>query len=202
MPRQYWRDSSTELDYADQRFYNSISGRFMTADGYRSNSGPRDPGSWNRYTYDKGDPINYNDPSGQIYCNLGPGATCGDGSPGDGPGWGDFLDDTGHQVYSLYANGGVVAGSVNWDSIFGFAATQAIPFPTGITGTFDLAEWLRSLRAPWLLALAASIGSTSDGHLPPDPSTCPDKDKFWKPDKAPHHGWTWKGGQGSVPGDQ
>ena len=34
----------------------------MTPDAYVGD--PRNPQSWNRYTYVKGDPINHNDPSG------------------------------------------------------------------------------------------------------------------------------------------
>ena len=45
----YFRDSWTGLDYADQRFYASGLGRFLTADPYVASAGVGDPGSWNRY---------------------------------------------------------------------------------------------------------------------------------------------------------
>ena len=61
----YYRDG-TGLDYASQRYYASTLGRFLTADPYQASGGPSQPGSWNRYTYVKGDPINYRDPSGRI----------------------------------------------------------------------------------------------------------------------------------------
>jgi RHS repeat-associated protein len=65
----YWQDSATGLDYADQRYYGNVQGRFMTPDPYRatatSPSDPKTPQSWNRYAYVQGDPINYNDPKGQ-----------------------------------------------------------------------------------------------------------------------------------------
>ena len=48
----------------DQRFYASSYGRFNTADPYMASAGAADPGSWNRYSYVQGDPINYNDRSG------------------------------------------------------------------------------------------------------------------------------------------
>jgi RHS repeat-associated protein len=54
----YTRDSYTALDYADQRFYASTYGRFNTADQYTASGGPGDPGSWNRYSYTEGDPVN------------------------------------------------------------------------------------------------------------------------------------------------
>jgi RHS repeat-associated protein len=60
----YTRDSYTGLDYADQRFYASTYGRFNTPDPYQPSGGPSDPGSWNRYSYVFGDPINLNDPDG------------------------------------------------------------------------------------------------------------------------------------------
>ena len=60
----YTRDSATGLDYADQRFYASTFGRFTSPDPYQASGGPSDPGSWNRYAYTQGDPINGNDPGG------------------------------------------------------------------------------------------------------------------------------------------
>ena len=41
----------------------------MTADRYHTTTGPRDPGSWNRYAYVQGDPINANDPRG-MFCAM------------------------------------------------------------------------------------------------------------------------------------
>ncbi len=65
----YTRDSQTGLDYADQRFYSSAWGRFVTPDPYvataTSPSDPKMPGSWNRYAYVQGDPITYSDPRGR-----------------------------------------------------------------------------------------------------------------------------------------
>ena len=52
----YFRDSWTGLDYADQRFYASGLGRFLTADPYVASAGVGDPGTWNRYAIYKGRP--------------------------------------------------------------------------------------------------------------------------------------------------
>jgi RHS repeat-associated protein len=60
----YYRDGSTGLDYARNRYYASTYGRFMTADPYGGSADAADPGSWNRYAYVNGDPVNSNDPSG------------------------------------------------------------------------------------------------------------------------------------------
>jgi RHS repeat-associated protein len=95
----YTRDSATGLDYADQRYYASNFGRFMSPDPYQANNGasgdPTDPSSWNRYTYTEGDPVGYNDPWGMEDCDpehpcppppspvIFPGGNPG---PGKGPG--------------------------------------------------------------------------------------------------------------------
>jgi RHS repeat-associated protein len=61
----YLRDSFSGLDYADQRYYASAYGRFNTVDPAAAM--PKDPGTWNRYTYVGGDPVNRSDPSGLCY---------------------------------------------------------------------------------------------------------------------------------------
>ena len=60
----YYRDSQSGLDYAQQRYYSATYGRFTSGDPYAASAGPSDPGSWNRYAYVQGDPVNFNDPSG------------------------------------------------------------------------------------------------------------------------------------------
>jgi RHS repeat-associated protein len=61
----YWRDSVSGLDYANNRYYSNAGGRFVTSDpaGFKAGR-PENPGSWNRYAYTAGDPVNGNDPSG------------------------------------------------------------------------------------------------------------------------------------------
>src|SRR6202011_3450064 len=68
---------------------------------YVASGGPTDPGSWNRYTYTRGDPVNRIDPAGREDCGfcitfgpLGPlsdpsgGITGGaGGGGGSGPQW-------------------------------------------------------------------------------------------------------------------
>jgi len=49
---------------ADQRYYASAYGRFNTADRLASSAMAGDPGSWNRYAYVGGDPVNRKDPKG------------------------------------------------------------------------------------------------------------------------------------------
>jgi RHS repeat-associated protein len=70
----YLRDGNSStlgLDYADQRYYNPWYGRFNTPDpGGVKTSNPADPGSWNRYAYTRGDPINNFDPTGTDPCSA------------------------------------------------------------------------------------------------------------------------------------
>jgi hypothetical protein len=55
----------------DQRFYASSYGRFNTADPHRASARLTDPsGSWNRYAYTRGDPVNRADPRGLDDCDA------------------------------------------------------------------------------------------------------------------------------------
>ncbi len=60
----YKRDSETGLDYAVNRYEAPGDGRFLSPDPYQASGGPADPGSWNRYAYTRGDPVNNVDPNG------------------------------------------------------------------------------------------------------------------------------------------
>jgi RHS repeat-associated protein len=77
----YFRDSETGFDYADQRYHNPGTGRFLTPDPYmKTGSGaadPADPGSWNMYSYVGNEPISFVDTSGQnrdLPCSTDPDA--------------------------------------------------------------------------------------------------------------------------------
>ena len=74
----YLRDE-TGLDYADQRYHWPDSGRFMSPDPYLASGGAGAPGSWNRYAYVEGDPVNLTDPAGLIAVYPSPaGGVCRD----------------------------------------------------------------------------------------------------------------------------
>ncbi|HEY3444428.1 MAG TPA: RHS repeat-associated core domain-containing protein [Paludibaculum sp.] len=66
----YWRDAGTGLDYAVNRYYSPQMGRFLSADPYQASGGPANPGSWNRYAYVGGDPVNFNDSAGLYQCSV------------------------------------------------------------------------------------------------------------------------------------
>ena len=59
---------TTVLQNIDQRFYASYYGRFNTVDPSPSSISPASPGSWNRFSYTSGDPVNRNDPRGMDDC--------------------------------------------------------------------------------------------------------------------------------------
>jgi RHS repeat-associated protein len=80
----YWRDSATGLDYANNRYYSNVYGRFMTPDPYTNSGRLTDPQSWNRYAYTRGDPVSRVDPKGTDDC---PYLVCVDVSS-----WGDPFD--------------------------------------------------------------------------------------------------------------
>ncbi len=52
----------------------------MTADPYKASAGAGDPGSWNRYAYVEGDPVNFNDPAGLASCWVEEWAPDGQGA--------------------------------------------------------------------------------------------------------------------------
>ena len=54
----YWKDSSTGFEYAMNRYYSAGYGRFLTVDIKPASARITDPGTWNRYQYAGGDPIN------------------------------------------------------------------------------------------------------------------------------------------------
>ncbi len=65
----YKRDAETGLDYAVNRYEAPGDGRFLSVDAGSPN--PSDPGSWNRYSYTRGDPVNRLDPGGLLDFDAG-----------------------------------------------------------------------------------------------------------------------------------
>jgi RHS repeat-associated protein len=65
----YYKDA-TGLEYAQNRYYSTTWGRFVTPDPYKASGGPQEPENWNRYGYVGGDPVNHNDDSGLASCNV------------------------------------------------------------------------------------------------------------------------------------
>jgi RHS repeat-associated protein len=81
----YFRDGPGQ-DYADQRYYNQA-GAFWSPDpGGLKTANPMNPGSWNRYAYALGDPINRFDPWGMASHSVGEGGDLN--LPPEDPCWG------------------------------------------------------------------------------------------------------------------
>src|SRR5712692_243036 len=72
----YTRDTASGLDYADQRYYANNFGRFLSPDPYKTSEGAKNPGSWNRYAYVGGDPVNRTDRSGLAWDDWSPFEQC------------------------------------------------------------------------------------------------------------------------------
>lgn len=61
----YERDSETDLDFAQARYYKSALGRFTSPDDFTNDTHPADPASWNLYIYVRNNPLTLTDPSGE-----------------------------------------------------------------------------------------------------------------------------------------
>ena len=64
----YFRDVTNNgvgEDYASARYYNNNFGRFWSPDPAASNLDQNNPQTWNMYAYVNGDPVNFNDASGE-----------------------------------------------------------------------------------------------------------------------------------------
>jgi RHS repeat-associated protein len=59
------------LDYMHARFYNSLTGRFLSVDPTWDSADLGRPQAWNRYTYVRNNPIGSTDPDGRLILCLG-----------------------------------------------------------------------------------------------------------------------------------
>jgi RHS repeat-associated protein len=83
----YYRDSTTGLDYAQNRYYANTLGRFTSPDPFKAAGvGVSDPQSWNQYSYTRGDPVNRMDPAGLDDCDIESGFCDPGPDPGPNPG--------------------------------------------------------------------------------------------------------------------
>ncbi len=68
----YERDIETDLDFAEERFYSSKLGRFMSTDNILiSEARVYNPQIWNSYSYVGNNPLNFTDPNGMERIQLG-----------------------------------------------------------------------------------------------------------------------------------
>jgi RHS repeat-associated protein len=64
---QLERDDETGLDYAINRYYSPMQGRFTSVDPENAGADESDPQSWNGYAYGRNNPVLYVDPDGLEY---------------------------------------------------------------------------------------------------------------------------------------
>ncbi len=154
----YLLDSTTNLNYARNRWYSSQVARFTTVDpSGRANLGA--PQSWNRYAYVMGDPVNFSDPSGLDQCSADYGTPC---YTNDGPALQTQGDTTHWQAFGLNP-----FASWMWDHTSDLQFWQAMGAdPAAATARLsaDLSEALRNLGQQCRNAINTSM--TQAGKSP------------------------------------
>jgi RHS repeat-associated protein len=68
---QYERDSETELDFAQARYYANVQGRFTSPDPLQESAKREVPQSWNRYAFVLNNPLAFIDPTGELWIASG-----------------------------------------------------------------------------------------------------------------------------------
>jgi RHS repeat-associated protein len=125
------RDSESNLDNSQARYYSSQQGRFMSPDpaGIAA-ADPSDPQSWNQYAYVQNNPVNLTDPTGldASGCNtpLGPGL-CST-TFGFSDAWGDGMNGSAYPLKNLYCSG-TSGGFGSGACITGQRTITIIPLP-------------------------------------------------------------------------
>jgi RHS repeat-associated protein len=222
----YWRDGESGLDYANQRYYSSTLGRFLSPDPYKASNGgpgePSDPQSWNRYAYAGNDPVDRYDPTGQFFLTPSPspcmvdlinsngdiyngGFSCTDID--DGLGGLGFTVPSVPQLDVAFAPGThsllyVLAGDqayVNWDNLFDYFAATSVPFPIGVTWPELLAKLKLNPLTMLLALMLMEDGSSGPFQFPK--MQCPKGPQFWDPSQSPGKDWEWRG-KGPVGSNQ
>jgi RHS repeat-associated protein len=160
----YTRDS-TGLDYAVNRYYSSLMGRFTTADPDAPNGSskagmgsmkPRTPSSFNRYVYALDDPINKRDPSGLFSIDE------------DGDLVGDY-DGEVIECLSECSQGGVLiwnAETETWEpATFSATASTPVAVPTTTTTVWSVSGTTGAAVG----ALGGVIGAAVGGYICGEP---------------------------------
>jgi len=116
----YERDTESDLDFAQARYYNSSHGRFTSVDPLTASASTRNPQTLNRYSYGLNSPYKFTDPLGLLseYTTGACGGRCpnSDGSSG---GWSS-------DYYSGQLNGPQEQMIKEFIGLFGQAAWDAL----------------------------------------------------------------------------
>ena len=130
----YEEDVSTGLKYAEQRYYSSTLGRFMSPDPYEGSAHLASPESWNRYAFVANDPINKTDPHGlnSTGNSNGNGNNNNNNNGGGGSYGGGYGGSSGNPyAYNSYTLDGVpISGPLSGEGVIqedeGAEATQEL----------------------------------------------------------------------------
>jgi RHS repeat-associated protein len=165
----YTRDAATGLDYADQRYFTNVLGRFMSPDPFRGSARLTSPQSWNRYAYAEDDPINGLDPTG--LGDRGADATAFFSNPGF---YYDSVDpgtSAGSGDWQLFSSGTVQAdpGTSYTDSVInpweGTQVTSTITFQSDSSfldsAASAIGNWLSSPQGQATTAVVLAIGAVA-----------------------------------------
>ena len=166
-----YRCDRTASGALDQRFYASSYGRFLSVDPTWGSVALGSPGSWNRFSYTWGDPVNGNDPTGLILDEEDGGDDGGgddgggDDGSGDDGGGSNTCVLTGEGIYScdqtFTATGTGSAGNSDPNS-GGTGAAPTDPDPTSpVPGG----------QTPPSQPVSPPSGPGKGGRLPLDPSS-------------------------------
>jgi RHS repeat-associated protein len=160
----YVRDGLGQ-DYADQRYYGSVQGRFWSPDP-SSGSRPGDPGSWNKYADVGGDPVNFNDPAGTDECYVGGPVPCTVTATAVDPAWqGPVqpvpvfsipMDLSWHPPYSSCIGGIWLNGLCSTPAMVAVAA--ATPKNPPRYQSNPCAEPTRGIGFGWVVGASGSVG--------------------------------------------
>ena len=79
----YDRDSETDLDFAEARYYNGKHGRFTAVDPLAASGKSSNPQTFNRYVYAGNNPLKRTDPTGMVWCSTSGVRKMGSGYRGE-----------------------------------------------------------------------------------------------------------------------
>jgi RHS repeat-associated protein len=176
----YLLDTTSNLNYARNRWYSSQVARFTIPDPWGGSASATVPQSWNRYAYAAGDPINKNDPSGLTpIFETGLSQTCliwsaneGCPSPGGALGDGTFLN--GFQGSSdTWGQGTTIATELDYNNFQSVSQTCPAGQVSQPNGTCQFPYVPPAGSTPSVTSTITFQQSSPADPAPTDPTTAP-----------------------------
>ncbi|MBV9765332.1 MAG: hypothetical protein JOZ48_10845 [Acidobacteriaceae bacterium] len=138
------RDSETGQDFFNARYYGAALGRFTSADGPLLGQDPRDPQSWNLYSYVRNRPINATDPTGHHIIDCAWDGCSPFGMSGGGGGGGAIIDGVQQTVFNTSGLGSnALAACPNGECSSFNSSGQYLQFTAG-AGSAGAGYWVHS----------------------------------------------------------